>query len=144
MTNDQAIEVANGNQDAYRYIISLVRFFHMMDDIVDGDKPVDDKRLARETVDFLRETMVNPFVAANSAILFVQITLGVNSWLDANDWEKSRSKVMKRDADVVKSGYHEILFAIAFLTGGLEHLKSVTTKYRHEFLDHDFQQLGRT
>lgn len=138
MTREEALVVANGNADAAGFLLAFVAYCHLLDDCYDKDKPVDDKRLAVESLNLIDELMLNPWVQQNRAVLWGLITSGFNAWLDANEWERSDDEGKKRDADVVKGIYHEVCWVTARLCGGWEHMKQLTTKARA--YDHDFDK----
>jgi hypothetical protein len=138
MTREEATIVACGNKDAEAFVLSFVAFCHMLDDIVDGDKPVDDMRLVRESLALIDEMMLNPWVNANRIFLWPSIVGCFNAWIDANKWERDGTPVQQRDADVVKGIYHETVFLVARLCGGFDHMRFVTAEHRE--YDHDYDR----
>lgn len=138
MTRTEALNAANGNEAAADFLIAFVAFCHLLDDVVDKDQPVDDKRLARESLALIDALLLNPFVRDNAAVLWPLITVGFSAWLDSNEWERSDDVAKRRDADVVKGVYHEVVWLTARLCGGYEHMRAVSAKHRE--YDHDFDQ----
>ncbi len=137
MTQEEAMLITKGNPDAAGFLIAFIAYCHLLDDVVDKDKPVTDVRLATESLALIDELMLNPFVQQNRAVLWPLITIGFNGWLDANAWEAGNDEAKKRDADVVKGLYHEVCWMTARLCGGFQHMRELTTKYRE--YDHDYK-----
>lgn len=138
MTRDEALLAANGNQHACAFLMAYVAYCHMLDDVVDKDKPVDDLRLVRESLGLIDELMLNPWVQDNRIVLWPLIVTGFNAWIDANAWERGNDPQKQRDADVVKGVYHELVWMTARLCGGLDHMRLVCAMHRE--YDHDFDK----
>lgn len=141
MTKNEALTVANGNELAADFVYAFVGYCHLLDDIIDKDKPVDDERLIRENIVFLEAVIVNPWARERMTLFWPLLVTSFNAWLDSNKWEKEGTLDQQRDADVVKGIYHEIVFWVAYLTGGWEHLRKVSSENRE--YDHDFNEKGK-
>jgi hypothetical protein len=122
--------IVNGNELAQDFVVSFVVFCHLIDDIVDLPESVNDQRLVKELLSFLNQIVSNPWVKDNIALLWPLIVCGAGSWLDANRWEKSGSKMQKQSVDTLKGQYHEVVWFVAYLCGGLEHQLEVTKRFR--------------
>ncbi|MEW6303494.1 MAG: hypothetical protein AB1705_08495 [Verrucomicrobiota bacterium] len=122
--------VGHGDEHAVRFVRTFVAYCHLLDDVVDRDQPVDDERLARESLGMMVELAHNPFFVAHRFSLMPLVIAGFNAWLDANRWEKSEDDNTARAADVVKGFYHEVVWHVAYLTGGWPNLRAVTAKWR--------------
>ncbi len=138
MTRDEALLATNQNQQAADFLLAYVAYCHLLDDIVDKDKPVDDLRLVRESLSLIDAMLLNPWVRDNAVILWPLITSGFNAWLDANRWETSACVNQQRAADVVKGIYHEIVWVTARICGGFDHMRWVTSEHRE--YDYDFDR----
>lgn len=141
MNLEEAKLITNGNPHAAGFLLAFVRFCHLLDDVIDKDVPVNDERLAKESLDLIEELLLNPFVQEHRIVLWPLIVVAFNAWLDANKWENSRNKVLQRDADVLKGVYHEVCWMTARLCGGWEHMRKVTTENRE--YDHDFVERNK-
>lgn len=113
-----------GNEQAERFVNAYGAWAHMWDDIQDGDKITPIGTRAKVEIAFLTEVMGNPFFLANRAYFFPLIVHGVNAWLDSNGQRDAAR------ASVLKEQYQEVIFAVAFLLGGWDHLGTVTTNFR--------------
>lgn len=130
MKTEDLKEVVKGNLQAFDFLCTYVTYCHLMDDIVDAPGSVDDKRLVREQFSFLQQFVLNPWVQQHIGLLWPLIVTSANSWLDANQWEKSVEANKRTSADVLKGQYHEVAWFTAYLCGGLEHMQEMTKKYR--------------
>jgi hypothetical protein len=136
MTFSEIKELTRGNADAERFVAAFVEHCHMLDDLVDRDNPCDDERMIASEIRWVMELTGNPFFLANRAFLVPLIVQGFNAWLDSNDWQQSDDPQKQRDADVLKGLYHEVIYQVAFLCGGWDHLRSITSTYRN--YNHDY------
>lgn len=136
MNEKDLSELTKGNELAAKFVISYVAFCHLIDDIYDADKEVTDKRLVLELMLFLEQIIMNPWVREHSQLLWPLIVAGANSWLDANEWERSEDKKKRLSSDVIKGQYHEVIWFVAFLCGGFQHQQNITSRFR----DYDYDQ----
>lgn len=131
-------QIANGNEHAEAFIRSYVDWCHMFDDVADGDKRVTDEEMAVKQLAFVTQIAHNPFYQRYARELTALMYQGVNAWLDANKWAKSPEADMRRDAWVMKSIYQEVVWHVAYLTGGWNHMRAVTMNFRE--YQHDDEQ----
>ena len=129
------LEITKGNALAADFCQSFVSRVHFVDDIVDENKAPSDEALVKSEQDFLEQFMLNPWAKEFQAFLWPLMVVGFNAWLDANEWSKGRNKVLKADAEVLKSTYQEVIWFTAYLCGGREHMRSMSRKYRD--VDHE-------
>lgn len=139
MTEDEIQLVTRGNEDAASFLRVFVAHCHMLDDIVDGDKPCDDERLMASETDWLLALTGNTFFLQHRALLVPLIVQGFNAWLDSNDWAQSTDSYKRLASDVLKGFYHEVVWQVAFLCGGWKHLRAVTTRAR----EYDFEPVNQ-
>lgn len=140
ITNEQALKIANGNKDAARFVQAFVCHCHVLDDVIDKDKPVTDEVLIGTEASWLIELTHNPFFVANKAMLVPIILNAFNAWLDSNRMATSEDENVKRASDVVKGFYHEVCWQVALITGGWKHMRSITSEHREYDYDHGMLQ----
>lgn len=128
--------ITNGNTQAEAFLLSYLQFCHLIDDIVDKDVEVDDKRLVQELLGFLEQCTLNPWASANFALLWPLITCAAYSWLDSNRWAKTGTDLQKQSVDTLKGQYHEVFWFTANLCGGREHQQNITSRFRQ----YDYEQ----
>jgi len=130
LNHEQLLEIADGNLDACNFLEAFQLRAHLLDDIADQDKEVTDTLLVDSEVDWLVTLSSNPFFLQHSAHLLPVMILGLNAWRDSNRWRLSTDSGKRGAADVLKGFYHEVAYAVAFLTGGMGHLAMMTAKFR--------------
>jgi hypothetical protein len=131
--------VCKGNADAEQFCKSFVAYCHLLDDCVDRDKPCDAERVAREAIDFIVQLTSNPFFVAHKAQLMGLIIQSFRAWADSNLPKYNGAHEIKpeteHERDVIKGFYHEVVFHVAAILGGWEHLTEVTKRCR----EYDFE-----
>jgi len=137
MTQEEALEIANGNKEAAGLLVSFDAFCGVLDDVFDKDKEVSDVRLVDRVEPFIEDLLLNPFVQANRVVLWPIIVSAFNSWLDANRWQRDGTPQQQQAADVLKGQYHEFFYFVARLCGGRDHMRLITTKHRR--YDYDYK-----
>lgn len=138
MTEEEIQFVAKGNPAAAEFLTVFVAHCHLLDDVIDGDQAVTDERLIALEAQWLLVLTGNPFVQVNRALLVPLILQGYNAWLDSNRWAKHRDAYKRVASDVLKGFYHEVVWHTAFLCGGWDHMRAVTTRAR----DYDFEPMN--
>ncbi len=142
MTSDEiATYVCQGNKDAEKFCRSFVAYCHLLDDCVDRDQPCDAERVARESIDFIVQLSANPFFIAHKAQLIGLIIQGFRAWADSNlpkygDGITSPSVERGCERDIIKGYYHEVVYHVAAILGGWEHLRKVTEMCREYNFEH--------
>ncbi len=123
-TKDTFAKIANGNLPALAFLWSFWNFEHVIDDLIDGDKPVTDEEAAREIIRFIECLLFNPFVQAHKHQLFAHLVSMTNRWVTGNDWRKSNDTKKAAQADNVSCGDIDLAAHVAFLVGGWDHMRA--------------------
>ena len=124
MKPEQIITMAaNGNQQASDFAAAWVKFCQMLDNCYDRDTLVTDDAMGKITVQWMTEMCGNEFFLQHRAMLFGLMVTSVNAWVDSN-----RRQGLERH--VLAGMYHEVVYLVAFLTGGWTHLRHVTSECR--------------
>lgn len=124
------MEATRNNEEAWKFVELFCDRSHMIDDIIDGEKPMTDEQIISRELAWMMSIGTNGFWQAHSGFLLPLVIMGCNAWLDANRWEKSDDPVKRCHSDVVKSLYHEVVFAVVYICGGWENLRKFTAKHR--------------
>lgn len=129
--------VCREDEGAMKFCTSFVAWCHWIDDLVDRDK----LWLPRDTVNVNLDALIafseNPFFQKHKHQLLPLIIQSFRAYADSNEWEKRDNIRDRRAADIIKSTYHEVVWHVAYIVGGWEHLRDVT-KHCRKF-DYDFQ-----
>jgi hypothetical protein len=116
--------IAKGDEDAFRFLLTVWNWNHVLDDLVDRDKPVDAETAARWCLALIRELSFNPFYQRNSAYLYGLIVSMFARWLDGDEWQRSNDPEKRAYAPVVRCGDVDFALGVAYLTGGWDHLRA--------------------
>lgn len=137
MTYEQLMEVSKNTQDAADFLMAFQSKAHLLDDVIDCDVERTEDEHANVELNWMFVLARNPFFQTHAEKILPVLALGMNAWQDSNVLRKS---VRKRDrimADVVKGVYHEVLWLVALICGGYEHMRAMSTKYRsYDFEEH--------
>jgi len=124
MNRDDILQAAaKGNASALEFLRVFARRAHWVDDCCDEPGPVDAGEAARSESEWLLTLSGNAFFLAHRAQLVPAMILALNAWADSE-------RMPSPTCDVVKGQWHEVVWLVAFLVGGTEHLQDVTRKFR--------------
>ena len=133
--------LTNNNLEAWNFVETYVNWCHQVDDLIDKDKEVSDESIVEMQLNWLMTVSGNVFFQANKNFLMPLLIMTSNAWLDANHWEKSKDRSKRTHSDVVKSLYHEVVFACVYLCGGWAALRRFTTLHREYQKDNYYGNL---
>lgn len=119
-------DCARGNAHASQLLESIHAFFHAMDDLFDKDTEVSPEGMATVTTHFILTIGGNPFYQHNRLGYEPIFMASISAWLDANRLEREG----KIEGKVLKSWYHELFWYTAQLTGGWNHRRVMSARYR--------------
>lgn len=122
------ITVLNGNREAVSLIELLANACQVMDDIVDGDKPVTMEDKHSLFFNLLVTLPNNPFYQAHFHRLNPVITTALNDWFVANRMETKDGP--SAVAYVIRNNLIAVLNEMVFLVGGYDHLKQYAVTLR--------------
>jgi hypothetical protein len=110
-----------GNKDAENFCKAWVEFCHTLDDCVDRDKPLSPSAVARAFTAYTLELAGNPFFQVNKGVLVGLMVQSANYWVASHD----RSPT---ERDITKCFWHSVIYEVAHLVGGWDHMAEVTRK----------------
>lgn len=123
-------EIAAGNNSAYEFMRSLFEFVHCWDDLYDNDKPVEADVAAMTLLKFIATLSTNEFYRQNVTPLLQGLHTACFSWAASERLRASEDVQNKLASEVLKSGYIEVFFLVAFLVGGTAHQLEMDHKFR--------------
>lgn len=138
LANDTAVKAAieaaaNNDGFAQRYLWQIAAAARVLDDLVDGDKPVPAHKTVEVFQGLLIDLQRNPFFLRNRDFLTGLHVVALNAWLDANEWEQSANRTEQLYAHVLRDLISELLPAVAYLTGGWAHCRAHSLDFRQAF-----------
>lgn len=116
-------QMANGDEDAFRFMWTFWSFTHLYDDLVDRDRPVTAEQAAGEFVSLLTTLLYNPFFVQHKDTLFPMIVSMFNRWVDGDLWEQSDQLFDQVASSVIRCGDVDLYHIVAFLTGGWDNMR---------------------
>ena len=123
-------EIAAGNQAAYEFCRSSFEFFHLIDDLVDHDKPVDLNDMALGLLKFIDVIGGNEFYQTHRTDLFTFIYSAAMAFAASQRMATDPDVQRRLAAEVLKSQYQDLFFRVAFWVGGSRHAIEMDTKFR--------------
>ena len=120
----ELIALANGNADAFRFMWTMWNWSHVIDDLVDRDKEVGVENAAKYFVLIAQELSFNRFYLQHAQYLFSLIMSMFNRWCDGEEFENSDDVLKQAQSHVIKCGDLELYIAVAYLTGGWDHVRA--------------------
>lgn len=124
------MRLTHNNEKAWQFVELFARRAHDLDDMIDDNKVMSDEEMIQAELNWMMALSTNSFYQAHSNFLMPLLIMSCNAWLDANKWEKSDVAVKKVHSDVLKSFYHEVIFAVVYLCGGWNAMREFTQLHR--------------
>jgi hypothetical protein len=137
MSHEQFLEVACGDQNAANFLAAFQDKAHLLDDVVDHDDRSEADH-AKIELNWVLTLAQNPFVRQYADRIVPVLALGLNAWLDSNQMRRSTKKQDRMASDVVKGYYHEVIYLVALICGGYDHMRAMSWKFR----SYDFEEVN--
>lgn len=143
-------ELCCGNRDAIQFCVVFYKWCHWIDDLIDRDKKWDPDAAIRINLNALVVFSENKFFQRHSSALLALILQAARAQGDSVEWmsrsysDGAPNKQDRRAAEVLKSGYHEVVWHAAYLAAveagmdGWKHLTAMTQ--RHRAFDYDYKE----
>lgn len=126
MSRDEIIKLAaNGNAKAEEFLRDYADHAHYVDDLKDQDKVID---IPAQEARWLICISSNPFFDQHKAMLVPLMLCGLNAWADSHNFRGV-------ERDVVKGVWHEVVYAVAMITGGWAHMRRVSAHREYDIQD---------
>jgi hypothetical protein len=119
---------ANGNVAAQEFLVLWNLYCHAIDDLVDGaERPSPEALLAV----FAQAAMLysHPFYRAHAVNLLPVVLLVTSAYADSVKMEKLEGWP-KRMADVLRFCGNDMVCAVALITGGYTHMRTISMQLR--------------
>lgn len=115
--------IANGNDDAFRFMWAMWNWSHVIDDLVDRDKVAGVENAAKYFMVIMQELTFNTFYIQNAGYLFGLTVSMFNRWCDGEEFENSDDRLKQAQSHVIKCGDLDLYLGVAFLIGGWDHIR---------------------
>ena len=137
MTAEEAIKkAACGDANAEQFLFVLWRFAHTIDDLYDDParNPLVAGNLTAALIIWTETVAANPFFQAYRDMLLGALRVALLQWASSEDFAARGGVRDKIISGVIKSGYQDLVFLVASITGGPLH----ALELQKEFRDYDF------
>lgn len=132
---------SNGNLQALEFLRVFARRAHWVDDVHDKQGKDPSAVIASAEAEWLLCLTSNTFFLAHRAQLVPAMILGLNAWVDSNAIQMDEKPVVR---DVVKGQWHEVVWLVAWLTGGWDKMRAVSSQFRaYDIEDGEDVKTGR-
>ena len=123
---DRITLAANGDPHAADFLWRFWNFSHAFDDLIDQDKPITAEKAMRELLLFVQMLSFNPFYQRHKDQLYSLLVQIGATVVDCDDWlAASKDTETRRIARAIGPGDCELIFHVAFLTGGWDHMRNL-------------------
>lgn len=121
-------DISKGNEDALRFCVDFYFWVHAKDDVVDKEGSV--TTIVQHELAFLQTVATNAFYQANHTTLFPVLQASLLSFIASEKLKSSQNVVDRITAQVLKSEYMNVFFAVAGIVDGFTHAAQMNDKYR--------------
>lgn len=135
-------EVCLGNSDALRFIFHWNMFIHGIDDLIDD--PVRPK--PEDVIAVFAQANIlytQPFYQAHAVKLQMVVMLVTNAYADSVLWENEKRIGLGAMADVLRFAGNEMMFAVALIVGGYQHMRKISVKLRENSWESHHDETGK-
>jgi hypothetical protein len=144
-TPQEAFEdIARGDKAAVEFMSAFYLWVHAQDDLIDRDKPANPAASTGFNLQILRAFATNIFFQKHQDFIWPVILTGALAYIVSEDKRKAEDVLDRITAQILKSQYADVFFAIAFLIGGFDHALTMKRKYHnYSFDDENSTPLNR-
>lgn len=136
LNREDIIQLAGGNnEEAKAFCRSFVNWVHWIDDVLDKDVLWLPRDVVRVNLEMVLAFSDNSFFQSYKHQLMPLVLQASRAFGDSLKWARRESARDRQSSDVLKSFYHEVVWHVAYIVGGWNHLKAVTEQCRE--IDYD-------
>src|SRR5260370_42439230 len=111
-------EIANGNEEAYKFIIAWQDQSHKLDDIIDNCES--DPEVIIETMLSGQDLVLCPFFLQYKATLYPLHFLALSNYADSIKWSRESVDYKQRIADIIRSCGNDMLLTVCAICSNPE------------------------
>lgn len=130
-----AVELCKGNREAITFCNAFYQLCHMLDDLIDTKEDGRPTMTNEEILKLWAITCLmynSPYYIRNQRHLFPSILSVTNLYATSVAWECSPINRRRMMADVLRTCGDHVLFMVAMIEGGWEHMRAMTDKIMEE------------
>ena len=129
------VEVLRGDLSAVAMCEQLFRISQVLDDLVDGDKPVPAELIIKSFWEALIALPANPFYRQHESTIRPLMAAALQDWTDATRLERADDHHGKTIAFVLRDQLTSLVTQVACIVGGYEWMQEVSIHIRRRFHD---------
>lgn len=122
------IMAANGNQEALYFMVAWHEHCHEVDDLID-DHVTDPQKWLRAIAN-LNALYSTAFYIRYALDLRLTVMTITNAYADSLLWENDTVEWKKHWADVIRHTGLEMIYAVAYITGGYDLMRSISLQLK--------------
>nr|WP_299241368.1 hypothetical protein [uncultured Halomonas sp.] len=134
------IEALRGNASAVNFCETLFRATHVIDDLIDKDRSVNDGDIFRTFWDCLFELPVNPFYRQHEPYLRPILANGFQDWWDSVKLERAGDAHARTLSFVLRDSLTSVVVQCAYLVGGYDWMQQVSEAIRRHAHEDTLEQ----
>lgn len=127
--HDFLLWCCNGDAGAVQCFLHFYKIMHGWDDLVDKDQELTDEQIDTPFIELFMGLMTNVFYKQHYHLLQPVVIMSINAWRDST-WLERQSDTGRRFAYVLRTYPADVLITIALITGGYDHMRTVSKKIR--------------
>ena len=128
-------EIARGDKSAEEFLCALYCWFHKQDDLIDRDRVVPPEVTVGVDLTLLHAISKNQFFQKYQDYIWPVLTMGALAWVASQERANSSDVLERITAQVLKSQYQDVFYAVAFCVGKFDHAAAMSRKYRDYCFD---------
>lgn len=111
-------KIANGDDNAFAFLVSVWNFTHTYDDLFDGDVKVEIDEAAKHLAQLAVTLAFNDFFNRNKLYLMGLFISMIDRWKAGETWPDEAER------HIIKCGDVDLYLGVAYCTGGWDHLQA--------------------
>jgi hypothetical protein len=126
------VDITRGDKSAAELLTAFYLWTHSQDDLIDRDHAPDVANAVGFNLQMLRAFGKNEFFQKHQDFLWPVILTSALAYINSEERKKSPDVLERITAQVLKSEYVNVFFAVALVVdgGGFDHALAMTRKYR--------------
>lgn len=133
-------QVLPNSPAAVAFCETLFRTTHVIDDLIDKDRPVSDEAIFRAFWDCLFELPLNPFYRQHEPYLRPIVANGFQDWWDSVKLERAGDRHGRTVAFILRDNLTSVVVQCAYLIGGYEWMQRVAEPIRRHAHEDTLEQ----
>lgn len=132
-------ECALGEPHAVQFLMAMGLYVELWDDLIDKDKPISDEMIHSVMAAGLLDVATNPWVQAHRDFIAPTLVMMINNYLTSEELKTDPDVAVRQRAFHLRNFPLELYGVVAFLQGGMHHMRAMDPKIRRFFAFERFE-----